>query len=76
MGIAQKPAEVGIFPRLDAAMRQPEAAVRLDRLGAQRRDERIARAGKSSASRLEHVEKSLLGLGAELLDRQLHRVPF
>ena len=56
-------------------MRQTEPAVSLDRLVAQARHEGIARAGKAIARRLEHVEISLLALGAELLDRQLHGMP-
>ena len=75
IGFGQKRAEVGIFPRLDAPMRQAEPGVCFDRLVPQCRDEGIARAGKTLASALEHVEISLLGLGAELLDRQLHRAP-
>ena len=53
-------------------MRQAKRAISLDRLVPQASDEGIARAGKRLAGALERVEISLLGLGAELLDRQLH----
>jgi hypothetical protein len=73
--VAEKRAEVGIFPRLDAAMRQAELGVVFDRVLTQGGNEGLARAGKPGTRRLEHVEIALLALGAELLDRQLHGVP-
>ena len=70
--VGQPGAKVGIFPGLDAAMRQAEPAVGLDGLAPQLRHEWIATAGKRLPGRREHVEISLLGLGPELLDGEIH----
>ena len=65
-------AQVGVFPRLDAAMRQPKHAVGVDRLGTQIGNPRIARARQCLLGRVEQVDKGLLGARLELLDRKLH----
>ena len=65
-------AEVGIFPGFDAAMRQAEMPIGLNGLGPQTRHPVVARAGKRLLGSDKHVEISLLGLSAKLLDRQLH----
>src|SRR5262249_62073313 len=72
IGIGQTRAEVSIFPRLDAPMRQAEPAISLDGLPPQAGHEGVAGAGEHVGALLEHVEKNLLALGAELLDRQIH----
>jgi hypothetical protein len=68
-------AQVGVFPRLDAAVRQPKHAVGVDRLGTQIGNPRIARARQCLLGRVEQVDKGLLGARLELLDRKLHAVP-
>ncbi len=70
--VGQPRAKVGIFPGLDAAMRQAKPAIGGDGLAPQARHEGIARAGKRVRRLLEHVEIGLLGLGSELLDWKLH----
>ncbi len=55
--VGQPGAEVGIFPGLDAAMRQAEAAIGLDRLGAASSDTNGSRAPGSAFSAASNMSR-------------------
>src|SRR4029079_6147782 len=60
ISVSQPRTEVGVFPGLDASMRQAEPAVCLDGFAPQAGHKGLARAGERIRGRLEHVEIALL----------------
>ena len=71
-GLGELGAEIGIFPGLDAAVRQPERGIGVDRSPAKVGGPWIAGAGKRLLRRGIKIEISLLGSRLELFDRELH----